>query len=121
MKKYKSAAQLRKRVNQYFSKTDPEDITLTGLILHLGVVKQTFYNWLNDDNPEIRFIIAECQLRVENSYEKKLKDKNCSGAVFALKNFGWSDSVTVKGDEEAPLQVAMTVEQLLASSDEVEA
>jgi hypothetical protein len=30
-------------------------------------------------------------------YEKSLRQNNCTGAIFALKNFGWKDKTEIEG------------------------
>lgn len=112
MKKY-TVNQLRKKINSYFKDKSPVEITFTGLLLHLKISKQCFYNWKEDENEEVRELIEYCQLMIENSYEIMLKNpKAGAGCVFALKNFGWSDKVTVEGGDTA-IKVAMTVEDYL--------
>ncbi len=116
MKKY-TVAQLRKKINNYFKNKTPVDITFTGLLLHLKISKQTFYDWRDDADPEVRELIAYCQLMIENSYEVMLKNpKAGAGCVFALKNFGWSDKVTVEGGDN-PVKVEMTVEDFLRNEE----
>ncbi len=78
------------KADKYFANTDPDEYTLTGLLLELGISKKTFYKYRDDDN--YTDLVEKCQLMIENKYEKALMIKNCcTGALFALKNFGWTD------------------------------
>lgn len=69
---------------------DPEPPTITGLALFLGFEsRQSIYDY--EKNGQFSYTVKEARLRVENGYEKALMSKNSTGAIFALKNFGWSD------------------------------
>lgn len=92
-------------VEEYFnSETSP---TWTGLAIHLGFESRKS---LNDyaDKPEFSYSVKRALQRIENKYEKAISANNPTGAIFALKNFGWKDKHevdhTTKGDkiEAAP-------------------
>lgn len=76
-------------------KRQPENVTITGLCLHLGFEsRQSFYDYEGRDG--FSYTIKRARMRVENSYENKLLDaKNPTGPIFALKNMGWSDKQEV--------------------------
>lgn len=68
----------------------PENATITGLALFLGFEsRQSIYDY--EKNGDFSYTIKRARLHVENSYEKNLLSRNAVGAIFALKNFGWSD------------------------------
>lgn len=69
----------------------PQPITLTGLILHLGLnSKDTFYEY--EKRPEFSDSVKRARLIVENEYENRLvMGTNAAAPIFALKNFGWKD------------------------------
>lgn len=68
----------------------PENATITGLALFLGFEsRQSIYDY--EKNGDFSYTIKRARLHIENSYEQALLSKNCVGAIFALKNFGWSD------------------------------
>jgi len=81
-------------------------ITITGLCLYLGFdSRQSFYDY--EQKPEFSYIIKKARLRIENHYEQCLQYGNVTGAIFPLKNMGWSDKqeiavsgVTLKFDSE---------------------
>ena len=73
---------------------EPEPPTITGLALFLGFEsRQSVYDY--EKNGLFSYTIKEARLRVENGYEKALLSRNSTGAIFALKNFGWSDKQEV--------------------------
>lgn len=113
---YDSNEQLEKAVESYFEyikgsfgyDTDPEDkskdvkvwerypenASITGLALFLGFEsRQSIYDY--EKNGEFSYTIKRARLRVEAAYEQALLSKAATGAIFALKNFGWTDSQAV--------------------------
>ena len=93
---YTTSEQLEKAVDEYFENTPEEKITLTGLILALGISKETFYQYAKKD--EFKEIINRARLRIENTYEQDLRNKGRSGDIFALKNFGWRDQQEITAE-----------------------
>jgi len=73
----------------------PEHATITGLIIYIGFdSRSTFYEY--KDKVEFSHIIKIASLKVEHEYEKAIRaDKIPTGAIFALKNMGWSDRQTI--------------------------
>jgi len=47
--------------------------------------------------------IKNARLRIEHEYEKQLYMDKCTGAIFALKNFGWRDKVENEITTQAPI------------------
>ncbi len=43
------------------------------------------------ERPEFTDSVRKAKLLVENQYERKLDGGKPAGAIFALKNMGWSD------------------------------
>ena len=99
-RRYQSAKELEDKIEEYFKDREEDDITITGLCLHLGIHKDTFYEYAK--LPQFKDIIDMARLRVENSYEIGLKKHGGSANIFALKNFGWSDNknITINADDE---------------------
>jgi hypothetical protein len=109
---YKTPEQIQQAIEGYFTKikgeinlnedgdgipykTDPEPPTITGLALHLGFEsRQSFYDY--EARGEFSYAIKRARLRIENSYEIALRFNNPTGAIFALKNFGWTDKQEVE-------------------------
>lgn len=66
--------------------------TITGLALALGFEsRQSMYDY--EKKEAFSYTIKRARLEIENSYEQDIRnpDLTPTGAIFALKNFGWSD------------------------------
>jgi hypothetical protein len=85
---FKTPEELNAKTEQYFNKNlNP---TVTGLCLFLGFEsRQSFYDY--ESKEDFSYTIKRARLRIESWYEQNLLSKNSTGAIFALKNFGWSD------------------------------
>lgn len=74
--------------------------TISGLCYFLGFEsRQSYYDY--EQRPEFSYTLKRAKLFIENEYEKQLHNPNCTGAIFALKNFGWKDKqleLNVNGD-----------------------
>lgn len=81
--------QLEHELDEYFNNTPSEEITITGLCLHLGIHKDTLYEYNKRDGYST--LVKMARLKVENAYEKSLRKNGRTGDIFALKNFGWTD------------------------------
>jgi len=93
-KKWDNVEDLQKSIYEYFENENGK-ITITGLALHLGFEsRQSIYDYEKDG--EYSYTIKKAKLRVENFYEKELLGDHTSGAIFALKNFGWADKTENK-------------------------
>lgn len=100
--KFATPAEMQAKIDDYFKKPptrkatigqtsfDVPCITIMGLVLHLGFKdKGDFYNQAKRTGFEP--VVATARSRVEHEYEKLLQGQNVTGAIFALKNFGWKD------------------------------
>jgi len=90
--KYKTPGELQVEIDKYV--TDCTDsgipLTITGLCYRCGFEsRQSFYAY--EQKEEFSYTIKRARLLIERSYELKLQDKSYSGAIFALKNMGWTD------------------------------
>ena len=92
--KYNNEKELTQKINEYFAKTQEEEITITGLCIYLGINKDTFYEYAKRE--EYKDIINMARLIVENSYEISLRKNGRTGDIFALKNFGWIDKQEIE-------------------------
>ena len=93
----KSVKQFEQLAQDYFDQCQRtnESINLTGLILALGLSsRQSLAEY--EDREEFSDSVKRAKLRCEHEYEKKLVGPNPTGAIFALKNFGWSDKQNVE-------------------------
>ncbi len=105
--KIETPEQMTKILNDYFENTAENKITITGLCLALGLDKSTFYDY--EKREGYKEIVNRARLIVENSYEMSLRENGRTGDIFALKNFGWRDSVEVTDNHQLN-----KVEELLA-------
>ena len=76
----------------------PERINITGLALFLGFAdKSTLYEYKK--KPKFfAYSVKRGISKIEQQYESNLYERNSTGAIFALKNFGWRDKTEVDID-----------------------
>lgn len=101
----------------------PEPATITGLAIYLGFEsRQSIYDY--EKNGEFSYTIKRARLNVENSYEKQLLGKASTGAIFALKNFGWTDKQeidhTTKGQSINGKDLSKLTDEELRQMSEIE-
>lgn len=71
--------------------------TITGLCFYLGFAsRQSFYDLEKKD--DFAYTIKRARLFIEMEYEEQLSYGNVVGAIFALKNMGWTDKLDLGGD-----------------------
>ena len=87
--KFKTPEELQQKINEYFNITPNEEVTITGLALHLDTSRETLMNY--EDREEFFDTIKRAKDKVQLEYELDLRRKGRSGDIFALKNFGWVD------------------------------
>jgi len=98
-RKISSPEEFDRLVNEYIercrSPEAPQAITLTGLILALGLSSRESldeyykYDGFSDS-------VKRAKLIIEHEYENRLLTaSNASAPIFALKNFGWKDKQDV--------------------------
>jgi hypothetical protein len=120
-KMYQTDEELRLAIEEYFSDRENRDkpLTITGLAYALGFAdRRSFYDYEN--NGEHSHTIKRARLFIESGYEERLHGTSPTGAIFALKNFGWVDkhepiSVTVDNFDE--LEVVEYDEESDTTSD----
>ncbi len=109
---YKTAEELQSRIEDYFKngvtlrkviigsprKRDVALIpvpTISGLVLHCGFAdRHSFYDL--EKIPEFSHTIKRARTFIEKEYEEQLHNGNATGAIFALKNFGWQDKTELE-------------------------
>lgn len=100
--RFKTPEELEELANEFFAKCRNEQLpyTLTGLTLHLGFCDKNILYYYRDNKPEFYHSIKKALLEVEMGYETNLNSKAATGAIFALKNFGWKDrkEIDAKGE-----------------------
>lgn len=97
---FETPESLEKAIAEYI--TDQETIkkpTLSGLAYHLGIDRQTLYNY--KERPEFFGIIKKATDYIESKYEERLIYSNKPvGVIFALKNMGWRDKQEIEQKTE---------------------
>lgn len=104
---FESVEDLEKKIEEYFKNCQPksdgfgtlldlgETASITGLALYLGFEsRQSFYDYEKKD--DFSYTIKRARLRIECFYERRLTGTAPTGAIFALKNLGWSDKQEIK-------------------------
>lgn len=105
---FKSPKQLSDAIEKYFKSPPLKTIrtkdgelvevpilTITGLCLELGFCsRQSFYDYENRE--EYSYIVKRARTLIEHEYETMLQTGNVTGAIFALKQFGWSDKQEIE-------------------------
>lgn len=95
-----SPAEMERLVEEYVTTCHEEEepLTLTGMILHLGLSSRQSLDQYGE-RPEFTESVKKAKLVIENQYERKLDRDKPAGAIFALKNMGWSDrrEVEIRG------------------------
>lgn len=110
-KKFKSKIKMTRAIDDYFENgisvkvfvvgVEPykrevrvEVPTVSELSFHLGFAsRQSLYDY--EKEGRFSYIIKRARLRVEINYEQRLQLASPTGAIFALKNMGWSDKTEV--------------------------
>lgn len=103
---YEDPKEMQKKIEQYFKdgfrtikrrafykgeliEYEIPKITITDLVLYLGFANRaSFYDY--EKKKDFTHTIKRARTFIEREYEEQL-DANPTGAIFALKNFGWSD------------------------------
>jgi hypothetical protein len=110
--KFKTVEELEKAIQAYFDEVAKDfqkdsngiihqaPLTITGLALALDTTRQTLMDYQERD--EFTDTVKRAKTVIENYAEKRLFGNNATGAIFALKNFGWKDKteqdITSKGE-----------------------
>lgn len=96
-----SPEELNDRADTYFAVCKAEDrpVTVTGLALALGLSSRESLDEYGR-RPEFSDSVKRAKAMVAAAYEERLWGNSPAGAIFALKNMGWSDKqdVNVSGE-----------------------
>lgn len=89
--KFKTPEELEAKIQEYFewSIKNNEKITITGLVLFIGMCGRNQLDEYAKKSQEFMNIIKRAKTVVENSYELN----GGTIDIFALKNMGWKDTV----------------------------
>ena len=90
--------------------------TVNGLCLALGCCRDTLWEYAK--KPEFSDAVKRARTRLEMAWEKRLAGTACTGAIFWLKNQGWSDKSTTEltGPNGGPVAVNTITRQIVQPS-----
>lgn len=94
---YESPNELAIKIKDYFEwcNNERENPTITGLTLFLGFSdKKSLRDYA--EKKEFSPLIKKARTMVEHRYEKELLGHYYGGAIFALKNMGWTDKREIR-------------------------
>jgi hypothetical protein len=113
---YKTPEEMKTKVESYFSSpprkvlikngesTEMPFVSITGLALHLGFAsRQSMYDY--EEKPDFAYIIKRARTLIESEYEFMLQNGNTTGAIFALKQFQWSDKVETDSVQDIVINI----------------
>ncbi len=81
-------------------------VTFTGMAIHLGFAsRRSFYDYEKTEG--FSHSVKRARLLVEAEYESRLHGPNVAGAIFALKNHGWSDKPQHNVEEDREWVIVM--------------
>jgi hypothetical protein len=92
---FKTAEEFEAAADLYFESCKPsgdddgEIPTVNGLCLALGCCRDTLWEYAK--KPAFSDAVKRARTRLEMAWEKRLAGTACTGAIFWLKNQGWSD------------------------------
>jgi hypothetical protein len=128
---FKSVAEIKTRINEYFDwikgeshnemlpykptaksppemreqrvwDREPQPATFTGLAHFLGFdSRQAFEDY--EHYGAFQKTLRRARLKVESEYEKQLFQSPATGAIFALKSFGWAERSSTTKTTEIPV------------------
>lgn len=105
---YKTPEQMEEAIEAYFVSTSK--ITINGLALHLGFMdRQSLFDY--EKKEEFTCLIKTARSRVQEYYEENLLSKNPTGAIFALKNMGWTDRQDINYQGETRVDITNLSEE----------
>ena len=103
---------IQEKIDAYFVKLAKaeEEPTFAGLALALGYHSRSTLWEASRAQTSISVPLKTAMLKVEESYEKQLRTTSPTGAIFALKNRGWSDKTELElsGDKDKPVMVSIS-------------
>lgn len=105
---YKTPEEFEAKIDEYFDNTSIEGQTRAGLYLHLGMSKQTFWNYCTK-YPKYQEIAEMALTRLEYKYELKLNERGGTEAIFALKQYGWADKQEVENKMSGGIEIISSI------------
>ena len=98
-------------------KANEEPMTFAGMAYHLGFAdRRSLYDYEKYEG--FSRSSKRARLLIESQYEGRLSGNSPTGAIFALKNHGWSDKPPEEGDE--PRDFARRIREDLKAMEEAD-
>jgi hypothetical protein len=115
-RKFTSAAELEEIGMKYIKERleHNQPVLITGLCLALDTYRDVLIDYesgkYDDDNNCFSNTVKRLKAYCENSAEERLYSNQPTGAIFALKNYGWKDKqdVEISGKDGGPLQIVLS-------------
>lgn len=99
----------------YFAQcvADEKVPTVNGLCLALGMTRETLLRYR--EKPDFEEVVGLVRTRLEAEWEQRLAGNNVAGAIFWLKNQGWSDKTETElyGRGGGPVQSVQRIERVI--------
>ena len=111
--KYRSATQLDKYIQDYFRQCDEDKrkYTITGLAVHLGMTRKMLIEY--GERETFKKVILTARSRIEQQVEEiLLSGKSQAGAIFWLKNAGWTDKQEIEVNDVTELTKDELIERI---------
>lgn len=105
-----SPAEFERLAAAYFDECAERDERprITALALGVGLSgREALLEY--EKRPEFSDAVKRAKSRVEDGYEKLLQEGGGAGAIFALKNFGWSDRQEMDLTHNGPPKVELVL------------
>jgi len=100
--------EVEERAAEYFATCEANEtpLTITGLALALGMTSRRQLIEYSE-REEFHNTIKDAKLRCEQFAEARLFGNSPTGAIFALKNYGWSDrnETVLSGPDGGPIEI----------------
>ena len=95
--------------------------TITGMAHYLGLSSRKQLDTYASRSEEFKEVVDRARLYIESQYENALNDgSNPAGAIFALKNMGWSDKQEVvhSGGVESTVNYVANIPKRVSAEEE---
>jgi hypothetical protein len=115
--KFNSAGEILKQGMEFFEKCRQQNrpITITGLCIALGTYRDVLMDYQDERGEEFSNAVKTLKIFCENYAEEQVfVGKNCAGAIFALKNYGWKDKSdhSMTDGEGKPLSMSPIIQMV---------
>lgn len=106
--KFSSPQEITDAAEKFFAecKANREPITVTGLCIALGTFRNVLMDYEDERGPEFSNAVKSAKIKCEQYAEKVALNKGHAGAIFCLKNYGWTDKqdINLGGQKDNPVQ-----------------